>query len=170
MATNREVAGHLDISDRSVRQLRAKGVLPAAPRGQADLDECRVAYIRHLRERATGRSSDAADDDGLDLVQQRARLAKEQADRIASKNAVDRGELVPVSAVTLAVVGLIELSKSRLARVPAIVGKTAPKLRERTSAPRSSRLPILRCRPGCSTPSTASPNCEKPRRRAPPQP
>jgi phage terminase Nu1 subunit (DNA packaging protein) len=131
MATDREVAEHLDISDRSIRDLRAKGVLPQAARGQADLDACRVAYIRHLRERAAGRSSDAAEDEGLDLVQQRARLAKEQADRIASKNALDRGELVPVSAVTMAVVGLIELSKSRLAKVPAIVGKSDPKLRER---------------------------------------
>ncbi|MCR0981802.1 hypothetical protein [Roseomonas populi] len=133
MATDTEIAAHLDISDRTVRELRTKGVFPAAARGKADLDAHRLAYIRHLREQAAGRRSDAADAEDLDLVQQRARLAKEQADRIAARNAQDRGELVPVSAVTLAVVGLIELSKSRLAKVPAIVAKADAGLRERVA-------------------------------------
>jgi phage terminase Nu1 subunit (DNA packaging protein) len=134
MATDLDIAAHLDITDRTVRELRAKGVLPVSTRGKADLDACRLAYIRHLREQAAGRRSDAADAEDLDLVQQRARLAKEQADRIAAKNAQDRGELVPVGAVTLAVVGLIELSKSRLARVPAVVAKSDPALRDRVAA------------------------------------
>lgn len=51
-----------------------------------------MAYIRELREQAAGRA--AAGD--LDLATERARLAKEQADKVAMQNAVTRGELAPV--------------------------------------------------------------------------
>lgn len=50
------------------------------------------AYCGHLREIAAGRL--AAGD--LDLAAERARLAKEQADRIGLQNAVTRRELAPV--------------------------------------------------------------------------
>ncbi|AWV21725.1 Phage Terminase Small Subunit [Roseomonas mucosa] len=130
MATDAELAAHLDISDRLVRELRKKGVFPEVPRGGNDLDGCRTAYIRHLRERAAGRQGDA-DAGDLDLVQERARLAKEQADATAMRNAQARGEMVPITAVTVAVVGAIELAKSRLLRVPAIVAKADGKLKLR---------------------------------------
>jgi phage terminase Nu1 subunit (DNA packaging protein) len=55
------------------------------------MDEIRVIYIRQLREQAAGRV--AAGD--LDLAGERARLAKEQADRVAMQNAVTRAELTP---------------------------------------------------------------------------
>lgn len=130
MATAKEVASHLDVSDRTIRDLQSRGVLPQAARGALDLDACRIAYIQHLRERAAGRQGEA-EPGNLDLVHERARLAKEQADRIASRNAIDRGELVAISAVTQAVVSAIELSKARLMRVPAIVAKADSGLKER---------------------------------------
>jgi phage terminase Nu1 subunit (DNA packaging protein) len=129
MATDAEIAAHLDLSDRSVRDLRQKGVFPTAKKG--GLDDCRVAYIRHLRERAAGRASDGADEEGLDLVEERARLAKEQADAQAMKNARERGELVLAAPYTNAVVGLIEGCKARLARVGASVAKGDAALRVR---------------------------------------
>jgi hypothetical protein len=43
MATDAEVGAHLDITDRSIRELKKRGVLPAAGRGKMDLDACRVA-------------------------------------------------------------------------------------------------------------------------------
>jgi len=92
MATQREVASHLDLTDRAVRDLVARGVFPRA-KGTLALEACRVAYIRHLREIAAGRRSD--DDESLDLVAQRARLAKEQADEKALTNAQLRREVVP---------------------------------------------------------------------------
>ncbi|WP_349609122.1 terminase small subunit [Cupriavidus sp. DF5525] len=52
-----------------------------------------LAYCSHLRETAAGRASE---EEGLDLVTERARLAKEQADRIALQNEVTRRELAPV--------------------------------------------------------------------------
>lgn len=93
MATQREVASHLDLTDRAVRDLISRGVLPRE-KGRLELKASRVAYIRHLREVAAGRQSDG-DDSGLDLVVQRARLAKEQADEKALTNAQLRREVVP---------------------------------------------------------------------------
>ncbi|UEX76804.1 hypothetical protein [Sediminicurvatus halobius] len=55
MATQREIAEHLDLSERRVRDLLAElGV----DHREASLDEVRVSYIRHLRELAAGRGGD----------------------------------------------------------------------------------------------------------------
>lgn len=55
MATQVEVANHLDVSDRWVRELVQSGVLPASKgRGGYDLEQCRLAYIRHIRGQLSG--------------------------------------------------------------------------------------------------------------------
>jgi len=61
------------------------------------------AYCENLREQAAGRRSEG----NLDLVQERARLAREQADRVAMENAIERKELAPVAVIeqVLAAVG-----------------------------------------------------------------
>lgn len=51
---------------------------------------CGIA-CRHYREQAAGRASQSGD---FDLVAERARLAKEQADEKALRNAMTRGEIV----------------------------------------------------------------------------
>lgn len=61
----------------------------------SSLDDIRIAYIRRLREQAAARTSDGP----LDLVNERARLAKEQADRLAMQNEVTRCELAPVALI-----------------------------------------------------------------------
>lgn len=50
-----------------------------------------IEYCGHLREVAAGRAASG----DLDLASERARLAKEQADKVAMQNAVTRGELAP---------------------------------------------------------------------------
>lgn len=57
----------------------------------ASADEWLLAYCDHLREVAAGRGGSNA----LELAAERARLAREQADKIAMQNAVTRGELAP---------------------------------------------------------------------------
>lgn len=115
MPTQSEVASHLILGDaRYVRALRDQGVIPD-PRS-ADIDEIREAYIRHLREVAAGRASE--DGDGLDLVDERARLAKEQADAQALKNAELRKELIPRSEVETAMVVLASTLAERLGTIP----------------------------------------------------
>lgn len=79
-----EVVG---ISQQAVSDLAARGVL-------VDGATCGVwlrAYCSHIREVAAGRATNG----DLDLATERARLAKEQADKVAMQNAVTRGELAP---------------------------------------------------------------------------
>lgn len=106
MATQAEIAEHLFLSDRSIRELISKGVLPAARKSELNVDRCREPYILHLRNTAAGRAGllDApADDEGLDLDAERAALAREQRDHYALKNASLRRELLPHGEITLAV-------------------------------------------------------------------
>jgi phage terminase Nu1 subunit (DNA packaging protein) len=69
-----------------VKELVAEGVLQTG----ADLDECRVNYIRYLRGNASGQHTGA----GLKLTDERARLAKLQADKVEIELAELRGEVV----------------------------------------------------------------------------
>ncbi len=87
------------VSQPAVSDLLARGVLTDGESGGVWLKQ----YCRHLREIAAGRATNG----DLDLATERARLAKEQADKVAMHNAVTRGELAPVAAMeaVLATVG-----------------------------------------------------------------
>jgi phage terminase Nu1 subunit (DNA packaging protein) len=76
------------VSQQAIGKLVEKGVIDSAMSGQAMLH----AYCSHLRETAAGRQSGG----DLDLVAERAMLAREQRVRIAMQNGVTRGELAPV--------------------------------------------------------------------------
>lgn len=130
MATQREVAVHLDLSQAAVSNLAAAGVI-AAGEGRVgyDVDASRTAYIRHLREQAAGRAG--SNPQGLNLADERARLAAAQAEAQERKNALDRGELVSLSNVSNAVHGVIERVKARLATIGAAVAKGDVQLRRR---------------------------------------
>lgn len=77
------------ISQPAVSDLIKRGVLTDGDTAKNWL----VAYCSHLREQAAGR---AGSDGSLDLVSERARLAKEQADKVAFQNAITRNRLAPV--------------------------------------------------------------------------
>ena len=86
--TQAEIAAHLDMSERNLRDvLRALDL----DHKEVPLSAIRTAYIRRLREEAAGRGGEAT----FELSAERARLAREQADKIAMQNAVTRGELAP---------------------------------------------------------------------------
>jgi len=80
-----EVVG---ISQPAVSDLLSRGVLTEGAVAGVWL----IEYCAHLREVAAGRLASG----DLDLAAERARLAKEQADKIALQNAVTRRELAPV--------------------------------------------------------------------------
>lgn len=123
MATQSEVAAHLDMSPQNLRDLIGRGVIPGATgKGNLDTDKCRVGYIRYLREVAAGRKSEA---ETFDLVAERARLAKEQADAQEMKNAQLRGELLVRGEVTAAVQGAFARVRAKLLSLPS---KVAPLL------------------------------------------
>ena len=97
MATQAETAKHLIMGVRRFRQLCDMGVFPRPEKkGQWNKRLCREAYIKHLRGVASGHKPENSD---LDLTEERARLAREQADGHALKNAELRGELVRLDAV-----------------------------------------------------------------------
>ncbi|PXX49385.1 terminase small subunit [Aquitalea magnusonii] len=86
--TQAEFGALVGISQPAVSDLLARGII--APGG--NLIDWLQAYCAHLREQAAGRAADG----GASLVQERARLAKEQADKVAMLNERMRRELAPV--------------------------------------------------------------------------
>lgn len=119
--TQAEIAAHLDISDRRLRDLLTEFGLDHK---QVPLAEIRVRYLRKLREEAAGRS--AAGD--VDLATERALLAKEQRIRVEMQNAVTRKELAPVVLIE----EVLAKAGSRAARIldtiPGLVRRRCPEL------------------------------------------
>lgn len=121
MATQHEVAQHLGISQKMVADMVAMGHLDKKPRGQYDLDECRKQYIERLRETAAGRAANGE----LDLGEERARLAKEQADAKEMENEVQRGALVYIEDVAGAIEKQFTKVRTKLLAVPTKVAPEA---------------------------------------------
>ena len=88
--TQEDFGALVGISQPAVSGLLASGVLQ--PGGTAA--QWLLAYCLRLREQAAGRMG--ADGGALDLVQERAALAREQRISQELKNAVARGEFAPV--------------------------------------------------------------------------
>jgi len=117
-AMTQEKFGELvGISQPAVSELLTRGVLQR----HGSAGEWLKAYCGNLREQAAGRASGG----DLDLVQERARLAKEQADKVAMANAQTRKELAPIS--------LIELVLANMGRQVAGVLEALPVQLKRSS-------------------------------------
>ena len=109
------------VSVQRIDQLNAEGTLIKVDR-RYDLHVNMPLYLNRLRKQASGRIGGAVDGDGaeganlpgLDPVQEGARLKKEQADAVALKNEVARGNLVPRDAIEKALGSVIIAAKSRL--------------------------------------------------------
>ena len=116
-ATSGELAQALGVTERAVGVRRQDGRLPLTEDGRIDLHAVLRAGVDALamRERPL--------EGGLGLEGEKARLAKEQADQVAMRNAQMRRELVPLGEIRQAVLGMIEVTKRHLYRVPA---KTFP--------------------------------------------
>lgn len=97
MATQKQCAAHLFMSTERFNVLLNDAVIKRMPAGKYDLDVVREEYIKHVRDIASGRSGNMKAN--LDLTEERARLAKEQADSQEMKNSVQRGSLVQIDDV-----------------------------------------------------------------------
>jgi phage terminase Nu1 subunit (DNA packaging protein) len=120
-----QIAQHLDISDRRLRELLTEWGIDHRTE---TLSAMRVRYIRKLREEAAGRAS-AGD---LDLAQERAALAREQRIRIALQNAVARREYAPITALTDVLAMANASIVSMLDQLDSRIAQTAPDLPEAT--------------------------------------
>ncbi|WP_431282752.1 hypothetical protein ACQW02_25660 [Humitalea sp. 24SJ18S-53] len=117
------LAADWDVTPRLVRRLAQEGVIPREPGGRYGRGAATRAYCRRLREQAAGRAG--RDGSGLDLVEQRARLARAQADGQAMKNALTRGDLVPARDVVAGMQGAFANARAKLLGIPS---KAAPLL------------------------------------------
>lgn len=68
MATQVDIANHLFLSEKWVRELLKKGVLPSSSgRGGYDTDKCREAYIVYLRGLNSGQVSQTSESEPGDV-------------------------------------------------------------------------------------------------------
>lgn len=131
MATQKELAAHLDITDRQVRNLARDGVLPGTKgKGGYDLDSCRLAYIAYLRGLATKQiKAETGDENDLDSEEQLARLRFHQANIAAMDEETKRGALVEAEDVDRLWATLILTFRTRMLQIPRsivvrIIGET----------------------------------------------
>ena len=121
MLNQQEIADHLDLSQPTTSQwLERLGI----DWKTSSLDAIRIAYIRALREQAAGRA--AAGD--LDLATERARLAREQADKVAMQNGVARGELAPVILIEEVLTKAAGRAAAIFDAIPGMVRRRVPRL------------------------------------------
>ena len=144
MATQREIATYLGTNEHEIRDLTKAGVLHrgAGSRGAYSEDECRIAYIRHLRALAKGKAPTVEPASAVseekekerqqavaELDIERARREAEMADKLALENEVTRGTLIPsdvLIAVGEQVAGQV---RSFLEALPGTLKRSIPALR-----------------------------------------
>lgn len=125
-----DIARHLDISDRRLRELLSEWGIDHRTE---TISALRVRYIRKLREEAAGRAS-AGD---LDLAQERAALAREQRMRLELQNATARGEYAPITVLADVLARASAAIVSMLDQLDGRIAQTAPDL------PEATRLALL---------------------------
>ena len=110
----------IGVSEKSVSDIRSRGVIEL---GQS-LGEWLKLYCAHLREQAAGRAGTG----DLDLVAERAKLAKVQHERIEMQNAVTRREYGPIDALEFGLTDLMVRVASQLDTIPGKVKIASDKL------------------------------------------
>lgn len=90
------------------------------------LGDMLLAYCDRLREVAAGRGS--YEDGGLDLVQERAALAREQRLGIEIKNATLRGEYAPISLLSETLASASQSVVERFEQLPGTLKRACPDL------------------------------------------
>jgi phage terminase Nu1 subunit (DNA packaging protein) len=121
MATQNDVAAYLGISEKHFGDLLRQGVFEKQGRGFYNFDECRAQYLKHLREIAHRKAQSGE----LNLTEERARLAREQADAKEMENAIARGELVHIEDVAKQFERGLERARTKLLAIPS---KVAPEV------------------------------------------
>lgn len=105
----------LGLSPAMLTELKKRGIAVHLGLDAYDLAATVGAYVRHLRGTASGRGGE---EHVATLTTERARLAKEQADAQALKNAALRGELVSAAEVERTWSDLLRQVRSRILAVP----------------------------------------------------
>lgn len=104
-----------DISPAALTDLKKRGIAVHMAHDTYDLTATTRAYVQHLRGMAAGWGTG---EKAANLTSERARLAKEQADAQAIKNAKLRGELVEASEVERTWADALRQLRARIMAVP----------------------------------------------------
>ena len=129
------IAEWVDLNDRQVRALATAGVIQRTGKGFYRLRPTVRAIVVHLREQAAGRIPAGAVK-GIDLVEERAKLAKSQREAQDMRNATLRGELLPGEVVDEVVGGVIFNVRTAFLAMPHKIVRDWPRYRvRRQSAP-----------------------------------
>lgn len=106
------IAALLGLSSRRISQLAEEGIAVRTGPGTFDAAVTIQNYVRHQAGKAGNQAAT------LDLNAEKARLAKEQADQIALKNAVTRGEVLDAEAVAQTWESIVAEVRSAMLAVP----------------------------------------------------
>lgn len=120
--TQAELADLVGVTQQSISALMSEGKLP--PMGS--LQYMLQAYCQRLRDQAAGRLG--AEVGGLDLVQERAALAREQRLGIEIKNAVARSEYAPIALLSEVLATASQSVVERFEQLPSLLKKACPDL------------------------------------------
>ncbi|MCL2344778.1 MAG: hypothetical protein FWC58_02845 [Desulfobulbus sp.] len=118
------VARLMDMTPRRVQQLANEGVIPKPKsRGQYEIFACVIGYIRHLRGMLDG--------DAGDLLSEKMRLTRAQADKTEIEAARIKGELVSLADAERGWSALVGAFRAKMLTLPqraaiAMPNKTEP--------------------------------------------
>jgi phage terminase Nu1 subunit (DNA packaging protein) len=108
-ASQAQVAQHLDISQPRVAQFVGEGIFRPLPSGKLDLDACRIAYIRWLRDESRKSTQAAA----------AARVQDARAKAIELRTDREAGKLIPVDDLEIWMTETLGIFRSALWGLPA---------------------------------------------------
>lgn len=134
MATQSEIASWLDLSDRQVRNLQERGILPK-PKGRGTLTEkeCVLAYIKYLRSPAAKAEGQEIDPDNPEKKETNDdRLKRIRADTLEFKLQIEMGRYAPVEFLSSALEQVVSQILPKLASIPSIIRLSLPDVRPST--------------------------------------
>ena len=115
MATQRELAEHLDLSTKRISELIRDGILPSKMgRSPLNLDVCRIAYISYLRKLGGYNKRSG----GGDIAEEKTRLTKAQADKAELEVSELEGQLIPAQLVQDPWTALVANARAKLLALP----------------------------------------------------
>ncbi|MCX5571471.1 helix-turn-helix domain-containing protein [Kaistia nematophila] len=119
-----DLADFLGVSKRAISDFADRGIIAKTGRNRFDLRRSIQLYCDHLRGVAAGRGGDGGDA----LATERARLAREQADKVAMENAASRRELITVTDVRGEWVAIARRIRNMMMSVPSRCRQMLPHL------------------------------------------
>lgn len=109
ICTTSEMCSWLGITKVALHDMRKRGVCEMVSRDRWDCKKTVQAVMRHYRDVAAGRKAESHDGEAIDLVTERALLAREQRISCEMDNDVKRGNLLRIEDVRETMAKLVKI-------------------------------------------------------------